>query len=34
MRERIEPLGGKISASFVKDGFLLQAIIPEEVLDD
>ena len=29
MRERIEPLGGTLTAQFVADGFLLRAVIPE-----
>jgi signal transduction histidine kinase len=34
MRERLEPLHGSLSAGYVKDGFLLQAVIPEADLNE
>lgn len=34
MRERLEPLHGSLTASFVQDGFLIQAVIPEAAEDE
>jgi len=34
MRERLEQLHGTLTAEYVKDGFLLQAVIPEENRDE